>query len=190
MHAEPPAGARADTTARLQELVGALDALADQTAASMARELVQLVLELHGSALATIVETMGAERAGARLVETLLRDPEVEGVLLLHGLHPADLEQRVRSALARLHPHLGVQGVAVEAIDIADGRVRVGLGLSDAGRYRDDSADAVRREIEAALGAAAPDLAGLAIEGLPAHVATVAISSITVRRRAAATTVS
>jgi len=190
MHAETAGDGPAGGTARLEELVGALDALADQTAASMARELVQLVLELHGAALSSMFETIEADPAGERLIGTLLGDTGVEGVLLLHGLHPHELEARVRAALDRLHPYLGLQGVAVEGFDIADGRLSVRLGPSDAGPYRQGSAEAIRQQVEAAVFAVAPDLAALDIEGLPAHVAIIPVSSITVRRRATEATAS
>lgn len=187
MQAAGVAEERQTATARVEELVGALEALPDQAAASLARELVQIVLDRHGAALAAMLDTIGGEPTGSRLIETLLRDDDVRGVLLLHGLHPAGLEARVREALERLHPHLGVQGVAVEAVEFEEARVRVRLGLSDAGRYAghssDESAEAIRREVEAAVFAAAPDVAELRCEGLPGRITLVPVSSIKVRRR-------
>ncbi len=170
-------------TDRVAQLIGALETLPDQSAASMARELVQLVLELHGSALATMLQAVAeSDRAGA--LDVLLTDEAVEGVLLLHGLHPADFESRVGGALHRLHPHLALHGVKVESLECAGEAVRMNFALVEATRYREDSAETIRREIEAALRAAAPDATRIDINGLPARVSVVSIDSITMRRPA------
>jgi hypothetical protein len=86
---------------RIEELVFALDALADRAAADAARELLQCVLQLHGAALARIMETIDADPAGVRLTAALSHDDCVSGVLLLHGLHPADFEVVARGRRPR-----------------------------------------------------------------------------------------
>jgi hypothetical protein len=170
-------------TRRIEELVFALDALPDAAAATAARELVQRVLELHGNALARIMRILAADAAGTRLAETFAEDEDIHGVLLLHDLHPVDLPGRVQRAVTRLHAHLAVQGVVVQALDIDGAGVHVKLGLSDAGRYRGGDADTVRQQLEQALLAAAPDAAAIFIDGLPPAVALVPAASITVRQR-------
>jgi hypothetical protein len=172
------------STRRVEELVFALEALPDPAAAASARELVQLVLELHGTALARIMEAIAADPAGARLATALVEDECINGVLLLHNLHPADLDARVRRALDRLHPHLAVQGVAAQAVEIEGDRVRITLGLSDAGRYSSADAETIRRELEQAVLDAAPDASAIEVHGLPLNTTFVPISSIAVRRKA------
>ena len=171
------------TTQRLSELVAALDGLADQTAASLARELLQRVLELHGAALSRIIATIGADRQGSSLLESLARDDAVAAVLLLHGLHPRSLEQRIDDALRRLHARLAVQGMAVDGVEIVVDRVRVRLRLADTALWRNAQADQIRREVEQAVLAAAPDLGSLEIDGLPAAITLVPVSSIGNRSR-------
>jgi acid stress-induced BolA-like protein IbaG/YrbA len=168
------------STHRIEELVFALDALADPAAADAARELVQRVLEMHGSALARIMATISADAGGARLSTLLAQDDGVSGVLLLHGLHPLSFEARIRGALDRLHPHLGVQGVAVQDVEVDGDGVRLRLVPGDAGRYHGGNADAVARQVRQALMDAAPDASAIEIEGPPAHLSFVAVSSITV----------
>lgn len=63
-----------------------------------ARAIVREVLELHEKALRQIV-AVGRVDAG---------DPLVSAVLLLHGLHPVDLETRVRRALLPGEELLGI----------------------------------------------------------------------------------
>jgi hypothetical protein len=178
-------GKRQDhSTRRIEELVFALEALPDPAAAASARELVQLVLELHGTALSRIMETISTDAAGARLAAALVEDECVNGVLLLHDLHPSDFEARVHRALAQLHPHLGVRGVTVQSVEIQRDAVRIQLTLSDAGRYRSGDADTTRREIEQAVLDAAPDASVIDIMGLPENTAFIPVSSIAVRRKA------
>jgi hypothetical protein len=174
-------------TRRIEELVCALDALPDRAAASAACELLQLVLKLHGTALARMMQILSADAAGTRLKETFAEDQDVHDVLLLHDLHPEDLQARVQRAVARLHPHLAVQGVVVQALDVEGDRVHIRLALSDAGRYHGTDADTIRQQLEQALLAAAPDAAEVDIEGLPSPVTLVPAAGITVRHRAAVT---
>ena len=99
--------ASVEQMARIEALLDELERLTPP-AASAARELVTLLLELHGAAL---VRMTG--RAGEELRASWADDPLVAGVLLLHGLHPVDLETRVRQAL-QTHggdvEFLGVEG--------------------------------------------------------------------------------
>jgi hypothetical protein len=172
-------------TRRIEELVFALEGLPDRAAATAARELVQLVLAVHGAALTRIMQAIATDATATRLAETLADDQDVHDVLLLHDLHPAKLQARVQRAVARLHPHLAVQGVAVQGLDIDGDRVRVKLALSDAGRYHGADAGSIRRQLEQALLAAAPDASQVDIEGLESTVALVPAAGITVRQRPA-----
>jgi hypothetical protein len=165
-------GARPDTLEqqaleRVQELIAALEALPDPATAAPARELVQLVLDLHGSGLARMLEIIADAGNGPVLLERLALDEQVKGLLLLHGLHPEDLEARVQQAVERLRPHLAVMGVSVQAALIVEGAVRLELHCGGNG-HAPLPAEALRREIEDAIFDAAPDVAGIAIEGLPA----------------------
>ncbi len=151
---------------RVQELIAALEGSPEPAAAAPARELVQLVLDLHGNGLARMLAIIADAGNGRVLLERLAIDEQVKGLLLLHGLHPEDLETRVRNAVSKLRPHLAVIGVSVQAVGIEGGAVRLELrcGGNGHGPLR---TDALRREIEDAIFDAAPDVAGIGIEGLP-----------------------
>ncbi len=143
------------------------------------------MLDLHGAALATLVDAVGQRGGDERPLDAVLRDEAVEGVLLLHGLHPAAIGVRARAALDRLQPQLVAHGVAVDGLDRRDGTLHIRLEVVAPTRFSDDSVAAVQRDIEAALQAAAPDAFGVEIHGLPARVVMVPLSSITVRPSAA-----
>lgn len=154
-----------DPLERVQELIQALDALPDPAASTPARELVQLVLELHGGGLARLLEIVADSGEGRVLLERLALDEQVKGLLLLHGLHPEPLETRVHQVVERLRPHLAVLGVSVQAERLEAGALQ--LELACAGNGGLARAEALRREIEDAVFDAAPDVAGIDIRGLP-----------------------
>jgi hypothetical protein len=162
----PPDAREQEALARVQELIAALEGPPEPAAAGPARELVQLVLDLHANGLARMLEIIADAGNGRVLLERLAIDERVKGLLLLHGLHPEDLETRVHKAVARLRPHLAVIGVSVQAAHIEGGAARLELhcGGNGHGPLR---VEALRREIEDAIFEAAPDVAGIAIEGLP-----------------------
>jgi hypothetical protein len=137
--------------------------------AALARVLVQLLLELDGQGLVLMLDIVAASGYAPVLLEMLAIDPHVKGLLLLHVLHPEDLETRVHKVVERLRPHLAVTGVSVQAARIEDGAVR--LELRCAGNGGLARAEALRREIEDAVFDAAPDIAGIEILGLPVPAA-------------------
>ncbi|MDT0636277.1 hypothetical protein [Spectribacter hydrogenoxidans] len=153
--------------ARLQGLLAALDGVGEPAAADAARELVQVVIEMHGMALSELMSLIG--EAGAQPADTLppklAANPRVRGLLLLHDLHPDDLATRAGQALDRLRPHLAVQGVRAELAGVANGAVRVTLTASGQKSNR-PSAEVLRREIEETLLDMAPDATDLVIDGL------------------------
>ena len=91
---------------RIEELINALNGAADSAVAAQARELVQALLELHGTTLERALEIV--HENDLTLVDKLAEDPLVSNLLILHGLHPLDLEARVRGALEKVKPRLGL----------------------------------------------------------------------------------
>ncbi|HEV2243233.1 MAG TPA: hypothetical protein VGR98_19470, partial [Streptosporangiaceae bacterium] len=62
----------------------------------------------YGDGLGRIVAVLAGEgAAGAAVLDRLTSDPLVESLLLLHDLHPLDVDARVQRALDRVRPYLG-----------------------------------------------------------------------------------
>ena len=153
--------------ARIEELIHAIDAIPDESVRAQSRELVQALLELHGAGLNRALE-ITYENAGATLIDKLAEDGLVSNLLLLHGLHPLDLETRVRRAIEEVKPRLGLHGGSVELLGVTpEGRVQ--LKLEGNCHECPSSRLTLRFSIEEALNAAAPDLTGLDVEGLAAE---------------------
>ncbi|MDB5981101.1 MAG: hypothetical protein JWQ69_2116 [Pseudomonas sp.] len=156
-----------EQVARLQQLLGALDQLADPTARSAAQELLRVVIRLHSLGLADLLEII--RETGSQPADTLLprftANPRVRGLLLLHDLHPEDLATRARKAVERLRPHLGVKGVRAEFDGVDGGVVRIHVSASDPNSPPPLPA-VLRQEIEEVMQEMIPDADELLIEGL------------------------
>ena len=62
------------------------------------------------------------------MLAPLADDPLVESLLLLHGLHPLDVDARIQRALDRVRPYLGSHAGGVEYLGVADGVARLQAG--------------------------------------------------------------
>jgi Fe-S cluster biogenesis protein NfuA/nitrite reductase/ring-hydroxylating ferredoxin subunit len=140
-----------DLIGQVEALLGELESLGDPSARDTALETVQAVLELYGSGLERIVESIGPLQA-----TTLASDELVGHLMLLHGLHPVPVEERVREALEGVRPYLGSHGGDVELIGVADGVARVRMQGSCEGCPA--SSMTLKLAIEDAVLKAAPDV--------------------------------
>lgn len=155
----------------LEELIERLDQL-DPVAREPSRELVEVILDLHGVALARLVSIVARTDDGATILARLAEDDRVRPLLLLHGLHPEDIETRVRRAAERLTPHLGVHGLRLEVSQIANGVARLKVSPSDGVQVKASLLWTLPAEITGAIVEAAPDIDEVLIDGLdgPASV--------------------
>jgi Fe-S cluster biogenesis protein NfuA len=144
---------------RLDALLQEVERWTDPAAQAHARELVQIVLDLHGAGLERILVHMGPAELTA-----CARDEVAAGLLLLHGLHPLDLEARVRQALDDVRPALRGHGGDVELLGVEDGVVRLRLEGNCHGCP--SSAATMRQTVEQAILAKAPDAVAVEVEGL------------------------
>lgn len=143
---------------RAEELLERLESLGDPLARELATDTVQAVLELYGEGLGRITSAVGEATATA-----LAEDELVAHLLLLHGLHPVDLETRVRSALEEVRPYLESHGGDVELLGVERGVARLRLQGSCDGCP--SSAMTLKLAIEDAIAKAAPDVEAVEAEG-------------------------
>ena len=125
-----------------------------------AARLLEAVDDVYGRALARALEIL--HRSGLReAVLAAIDDELVSSALILHGLHPLDVETRAVQALERIAATFSPTGpqVTLRGID-PDGTVRL---LVDGEPVRDRWRVAVAAE--RAVAAAAPDAAGVAVDG-------------------------
>jgi Fe-S cluster biogenesis protein NfuA/nitrite reductase/ring-hydroxylating ferredoxin subunit len=136
---------------RVEHLLGELESLADPRARDLALETVQALLELYGAGLRRILDRVGEAQSLA-----LAGDELVEHLMLLHGLHPTSVEERVRQALDGVRPYLGSHGGDVELVGVDDGVAIVRMQGTCEGCPA--SAMTLKLAIEDAVLKAAPDV--------------------------------
>ena len=150
---------------RLGVLVGELETIPGGASGVAARELVQLLMEVHGAGLERIMEIIDESGApGEAIIARAGRDQIVRHLLLLYSLHPDNLETRVWRALHAAGPRLRKHNSEVELIEIRDdGAVRVRVSTS--GHGCGSTGKTVHSIVEECIYDQAPDLTSLEILG-------------------------
>src|SRR5689334_16827076 len=117
------------TMRQLEALLADVESINDPAAQVKTAKIIQGLMEFHGAALAAIFENLAKQGdAGRSLIDDLASDELVSSLLLLYGLHPLDLETRVKRALEKVKPYLHSHGGNIALLGISsDGVVRVSL---------------------------------------------------------------
>ena len=149
-------------TKRVEELVAKLERASDPELHTAALELVQSVMDLHGAALEHLLEIVSQSGEAESLTGKFLEDDLVASVLLLHGLHPEDMETRVLRALDKVRPSLRSNGGDVELASMEDGVVK--LRVQKEARGCASTAATMRSAVEDAVTELAPDAAQIMAE--------------------------
>jgi Fe-S cluster biogenesis protein NfuA len=147
----------------LQTLIDETQKLPDPTARALLEKCLQSVLSFYGDGLARMLEIVaGFGPSGEDLLERLVNDPGVKGLLLIHGLHPVDLATRLQEALEKVRPYLESHGGNVELLGLEDGFAR--LRLRGACKTCPSSSVTLELAVRKALEEACPDLLGFNVE--------------------------
>jgi Fe-S cluster biogenesis protein NfuA/nitrite reductase/ring-hydroxylating ferredoxin subunit len=173
-----------ERVARMETLLGEIESLNDPNAKAKAAEVVQVLLELYGEGLARMMEVVAQGEEGERTFEALAEDELVSHLLLLHGLHPLDVETRVVRALEEVRPYMQSHGGNVELLGIEGGVARVRMEGSCDGCP--SSTVTLKLAIEEAVLKAAPDLERIEAEGVtepPPKPATTFVAGPTLRKK-------
>jgi Fe-S cluster biogenesis protein NfuA/nitrite reductase/ring-hydroxylating ferredoxin subunit len=145
-----------EQVARVEALLEELEGLPDTVARDKATEVLQALLDLYGEGLERIVDVVAEHDSDGTMSELLAGDELASHLLLLHGLHPVPVDQRVRGALEGVRPYLKSHGGNVELIGVHDGVARLRLEGSCSGCP--SSAMTLKLAIEKAIHEAAPDV--------------------------------
>jgi len=150
---------------QIGELVRELDSAGDPAVRTQIKQLVQLLMELHGTGLERMLEIVfESESGGAPVIDEMGRDPLVSSLLILYGLHPEELQTRVARKLEEIRSKIYKMGADVTLISLENGEIRVRLQTER--HVCGSTAQNIRAVLEEAIYEAAPDLKSLAIEGL------------------------
>jgi|SRR5579872_1592651 len=148
----------------IEALLAEIEDSADPNFRARVRELVQLVMDLHGAGVERMLELIRAPGEGGEgLIQKLGRDDLVASLLVLYGLHPLNLEARVIQAVDNLAKRLRAHEGEVKLLSMEHGAIR--LRIQANGHGCGSNAQALKEMAEDAIYQAAPDLTSLAIEG-------------------------
>src|SRR5262249_49722483 len=100
--------------------------------------------------------------AGERILGACAGDEVVSGLLLLHGLHPLDVEDRVRRALDDVRPYLRSHGGDVELLEVSGGVGR--LRLEGNCGSCPSSSRTMQQTVEEAIYGKAPEVTAVEVE--------------------------
>jgi Fe-S cluster biogenesis protein NfuA len=150
-----------EAAARIEALLERVDEL-DPPARDTATRLVQALVDMYGEGLAHVVEHVAARDDGT-LAAAFAGDELVSHLLLLHGLHPVPIEERVRGALDEVRPYLQAHDGGVELLGVEEGVVR--LALQGTCNGCPSSTATLKLAIEEAIAKAAPDVERIDADG-------------------------
>jgi Fe-S cluster biogenesis protein NfuA/nitrite reductase/ring-hydroxylating ferredoxin subunit len=155
-----------ELVADVERLLEEAESLADPVARQTTTGVVQALLELYGAGLERIVELVVESEAGEALASAFSEDELVSHLLLLHGLHPVPVEERVLGALETVRPYLESHGGNVSVLGIEGSTVRLRLQGSCSGCP--SSAMTLKLAIEDAIRKAAPEIDQVVADEAPA----------------------
>ncbi len=159
----PHASSPEELIERVQGLTAEVERIADPGTRRVSEELVAAVIGLYGEGLERILAAVAESSAAAELGERLTADGVVASLMLIHGLYPVGLDERVAEALDGVRPYMESHGGNVELLGLEDGVARIRLEGSCEGCPA--SSSTLELAIKSALDEAAPDLEGLVVEG-------------------------
>jgi len=147
-------------------MVGEIDQVPGGGSKVAARELVQLLMDVHRTGLERIMELVfqaGSESgaSGGAIVDRLGQDPIVRNLLLLYSLHPDDVETRVMRALDVARARLRKFDSRVDLVSLHEGAVQ--LRLQTSGHTRGSTIKELRSIVEGAIYDLAPDVTSLTV---------------------------
>lgn len=144
-----------ELVAEVEQRLEQIETLEDAGARETAMGAIRALLGLYEAGLERMLEEIGARDDG-QLAAAFAGDELVAHLLLLHGLHPVPLEQRVLDGLAEVRPYLESHGGDVELVAIDGAAVRLRMQGSCNGCP--SSAMTLKLAIENALAKAAPEI--------------------------------
>lgn len=151
--------------ARIEGLLDELAEFGMPAVTERAEELVASVVGLYGAGLERVVALVCDMPDGEEMLRRLTDDDLVANLLILHELHPDDVDTRVQAALDKVRPYLGAHAGGIEFLGVDDqGVARLRLQGSCDGCA--GSTATVKNAVERAVMEAAPDVIAIDVEGM------------------------
>jgi len=151
---------------RIEVLLGELRSQASPEVGAKVEEVIGLLVELYGAGLERILEVVNEDaEAAAPLLKRFTDDKFIESLLVLHGIHPVDVDTRIEAALDQARPYLGSHAGGVEYLGVDDDGV-AHLKLEGSCHGCPSSTVTVKLTLEQAIAEAAPEVIRVQVEGV------------------------
>jgi Fe-S cluster biogenesis protein NfuA len=147
---------------RIEELYEQLRVSTDPATFERAEELLRMITELYGDALARVVALARAE--APELLPVLVDDELLGSLMIVHDLHPDTLASRVEVALESVRPYLHGHGGDVQLLELDAARGAVHLQLLGSCDGCPSSSVTLRTAVETAIADAAPEIVVIDVE--------------------------
>ena len=148
---------------RGEALIEKIEASTDSELRSSATELIQTLMDFHSAGIERMMDlTAKAGAAGYAIFDDFARDDLVAALLVLYGLHPKSIGERVLQAIEKVRPSLSLHEGDVEILGVTNSVVRLRLRGSCDGCP--SSALTLKNTIEEAIFSAAPDVVSIEVE--------------------------
>lgn len=147
---------------KIEDLVRQAECISDPKARSVTIDLLRAVLDFHAAGLERMLDIVfESGSAGEAIVQQIAMDDLTSSLLLLHDLHPDDLETRINRAVQKLEDVFRSLGVKFSLLSIEPGTVRLHFESQ-----RTWTGAPVKSSVEKVIFQAAPEITSVIIEGL------------------------
>src|SRR5436305_6937729 len=104
----------------IQDLIDQVNQLPDASTRDLVQECIAEISSLYGKGLEKIMDLLMEENnpAATRIINRLMENSFISGLLLIHDLHPLDLSTRLRFALEKVRPYMESHGGNVEIVSL------------------------------------------------------------------------
>jgi Fe-S cluster biogenesis protein NfuA len=167
---EAPTPDSREMARRLQDLIEQIQGQPNPAARALLQDCLQSLLAFYGDGLARILSHIHDSGAvGREILERIGQDQTVNGLLLIHGLHPVALETRLRGALEKVRPYMQSHGGNIELLSLENEVARV--RLEGTCKSCPSSAITLELAVRRAVDEACPDLMGFEVVTAAAETA-------------------
>jgi len=161
---QPALSAQRDQARRIEALLQNVAEFQGQEERATTEELIQTLLDMYGQGLTRILEIVDQSTPGGQdLICTLASDDLVGSLLLLHGLHPQPLEERLLQTLDEFQAYLQKHGGKAELLRVEQGVASIRLEAHNKGCS--STLQMLQTKLEETLYEALPDLEDVRVEG-------------------------
>ncbi len=164
--------------AEIEGLVQRVESIADPEIRGDVVTLIRSVMDLHGAGLKRMLDVLSSSgEAGHQILTAIAADELAGSLLLLHGIHPTDIEERISQAIGKLATNLRAHGTSLKLLEIRDGVVRVQLQHTGHGSGCSSTPAVLQDAVRECVYAAAPEITAIEFEDSTALSSLVQLSA-------------